>query len=102
VAAAIALAFLVFLGTVDNENSQTNFGMLVLLQLVSAGVFLIVLLRFGLFATVVMYTVNALAVRTPLTLQSAALYSGPAWVMLGLIFAIAVLGFWMARRTEEP
>ena len=100
VAAAIALAFLVFLGTVNNENGQTNFGMLVLLQLVSIGVFLIVLLRFGLLATVVMFSVNALAVRTPLTLQSTALYSGPAWVMLGLIFAIAVLGFWMARRTE--
>jgi hypothetical protein len=101
VAAAIALTFLVFLGTVNNENGQTNFGMLVLLQLVSSGVFLIVLLRFGLFATVVMYSVNALAVRTPLTLQSTAIYAGPAWVMLGLIFAIAVLGFWMARRTEE-
>ena len=102
VAAALALAFLVFLGTVNNETGQTNLGVLALLQLVSSGVFLIVLLRFGLFATVVMYTTNALAMRTPLTLQSSALYSGTAWVMLGFIFAIALLGFWMARRTEEP
>ena len=100
VAATIALAFLVFLGIVSNENSQTMFGVLVLLQLVSAGVFLIVLLRFGLFATVVMFTTNALARRTPLTLQSAALYPGPAWVMLGVIFAVAAAGFWMARRAE--
>ena len=100
VAATIALAFLVFLGIVSNDNSQTMFGVLVLLQLVSAGIFLIVLLRFGLLATVVMFTTNALARRTPLTLQSAALYAGPAWVMLGVIFAIAAAGFWMARRAE--
>ncbi len=100
VAATIALAFLVFLGIVNNENGQTNFGVLALLQLASSGVFLIVLLRFGLFATVVMFTTNALAMRTPLTLQSAALYAGPAWVMLGVIFAIAAVGFWMARRAE--
>jgi serine/threonine-protein kinase len=101
VAATIALAFLVFLGTVNNENGQTNVGMLALFQLLSSGVFLVVLLRFGLFATVVMFTTNALAMRTPLTLQSAALYAGPAWVMLGVIFAIAAAGFWMATRTED-
>ena len=101
VAATIALAFLVLLGLVNNEYGQTMVGVMALLQVVSTGVFLIVLMRFGLFATVVMYTTNALAMRTPLTLQPAALYSGPAWVMLGVIFAIAATGFWMARRTEE-
>ena len=102
VAATIALVFLVFLGIVNNENGLTNVGVQALLQLVTSGVFLIVLLRFGLFATVVMYTTNALAMRTPLTLQSSALYAGPAWVMLGVLFAIAALGFWMATRREEP
>ena len=101
VAATIALAFLVFLGIVNNQNGQTNLGMLALLQLATSGVFLIVLLRFGLFATVVMYTTNALATRTPLTLRSEALYFGLAWVMLGFIFAIAAVGFWMARRNEQ-
>jgi hypothetical protein len=43
VAATIALAFLVFLGTVNNDGGQTNLGMLALFQLVSAGVFLVVL-----------------------------------------------------------
>ena len=100
VSATIALAFLVLLGLVNNEYGQTMVGVMALLQVVSIGVFLIVLMRFGLFATVVMYTTNALAMRTPLTLQSAALYSGPAWVMLGVIFAIATTGFWMARRAE--
>ena len=100
VAASIALAFLVVLGIVNNQSGQRVLWVLVLLQLVSSGVFLIVLLRFGLFATVVMYTTNALTIRTPLTLQSAALYSGQAWVMLGVIFAIAAAGFWMARRAE--
>jgi len=100
VAAAIALVFLVFLGVVNNENNQTNFAVLALLQLLASGVFLLVLLRFGLLATVVMYSTNALAMRTPLTLRSEALYSGPAWVMLGVIFAIATAGFWMARRSE--
>jgi hypothetical protein len=102
VAATIALAFLVLLGLVDNQYGQTMVGVMAVLEAISSGVFLIVLLRFGLFATVVMFTTNALAMRTPLTLQSAALYSGPAWVMLGVIFAIAAVGFWMARRTDEP
>jgi hypothetical protein len=101
VAASLALTFLVLLGLVENANDQTNVGILVLLQLASSGVFLIVLLRFGLFATFVMYTTNALSIRTPLTLNSAALYAGPAWVMLGVIFAIAATGFWMARRSEH-
>jgi len=47
-----------------------------------------------------LYTTNALTIRTPLTLKSAALYSGQAWVMLGVIFTIAAVGFWMARRAE--
>ena len=101
VAATIALAFLVLLGLVDNQYGQTMLGVMALLEVVSSGVFLIVLLRFGLFATVVMFTTNALAMRTPLTLRSAALYSGPAWVMLGVIFAIAAVGFWMARSVES-
>jgi serine/threonine-protein kinase len=100
VAATIALAFLALLGLVNNEYGQTMVGAMAVLQVVSIGVFLLVLLRFGLLATVVMYTTNALAMRTPLTLKSAALYSGPAWVMLGVIFAIAAVGFWMARKSE--
>jgi predicted Ser/Thr protein kinase len=98
VAAALALVFMVFVALVENSGERSHLLVHGLLQLVSTGVFLVVLLRFGLLATVVMYTVTTVAQRAPLTLQSTSLYAGPAWVILGVIFAIALAGFWMARR----
>ena len=53
----------------------------------SSLIFLFVLLRYGLLATFVMFTANALTMRMPLTLNGANLYAGPAWLMLGLLFA---------------
>ena len=99
-AAVIALILLVLLRLLDTQVSNGPWWLGALLNLVSTGVFLVVLLRYGLFATVVMYTTNFLASRTPLTLNPNALYAGPAWVMLGVIFAIGLTGFWMARRGE--
>ena len=99
VSAAVALVLTVLLRLLDSEQGS-QYWLLGLLELVSLGVFLVVLLRFGLFAAVVMYTTQALAMRTPLTLNSEALYAGPAWVMLGVIFTIAAIGFWMARKGE--
>ena len=55
---------------------------------------------YGLLATVVMFTISALSQRTSLTPESSSLYAGPAWVMLGLIFAVALTGFRMARHGE--
>ena len=47
-----------------------------------------------------MYTINALTMRMPLTLRHESLYAGPAWVMLGLVLAVAAFGLWLARAGE--
>jgi hypothetical protein len=94
------VAGLLLLGITNNQAGQQQFGWLFLLNLLSLGVLMTVLMRFGLFAVVVMTTTNMLISRTPLTLQSTQLYAGPGWLMLGVIFATAAVGLWMARRSE--
>ena len=99
-AAVVALILLVLLRLLDSGDSQGPYWLGAALNLATTGVFLAVLLRYGLFATVVMYAVQFLVARTPLTLNSNALYAGPAWAMLAVVFAIGLTGFWMARRGE--
>jgi len=97
---AVALILMVLLRLLDTQGQGGPWWIAASVNLLTTGVFLAVLLRYGLFATVVMYTTTALVQRTPLTLNANALYAGPAWVMLGVIFALGVTGFWMARRGE--
>jgi hypothetical protein len=99
--AGLALLFTVFISLVESPTTRNQLWLNGLLQLASSGVFLLVLLRFGMLATVVMYTIEALAQRAPLTLQSNSLYAGPAWTLLGFIFLVAVAGLWMARRGDK-
>ena len=100
VAAGLALVFLVVMRLLDLEDDPSHLWMVALLQFASSGVFLVVLLRFGLLATCVMATVRGLVTSTPLTLQSTAMHTGPAWAMLAVIFAIGAVGWWMARRGD--
>ena len=95
------LLFTVFISLVESPTTRNQLWLNGLLQLASSGVFLLVLLRFGMLATVVMYTIEALAQRAPLTLQSNSLYAGPAWTLLGFIFLVALAGLWMARRGDK-
>jgi hypothetical protein len=102
VAAGVALLILVFISLVESPTNRDHLLLNGLLALATSGIFLIVLLRFGMLATVVMYTISALSQRAPLTLQSNSLYAGPAWTMLGFIFLVALAGLWMARRGDKP
>ena len=102
VAAALALILLVFVMLLENPGERSHLLLYGVVEFASAGVFLVVLLRLGLLATVVMYSVLSLSQRMPLTLQSTSIYAGPAWVMLGFIFALALAGLWMARRGDKP
>jgi hypothetical protein len=102
VAAGLALLLMVFIGVVESTTDRNHILLNGLLVLATSGMFLIVLLRFGMLATVVMYTINGLAQRAPLTLQSNSLYAGPAWTLLGFIFLVALAGLWMARRGDKP
>ena len=99
VTAAVVLILMIAL-QVAQESNRAHLGLTVLYQLAYLLTFVIVLLRFGLLATFVMFTANTLTMRMPLTLNSGSLYSGPAWLTLGLLFGVATLGFWMARGGE--
>ena len=98
VAAGLALLFMVFISLAESPADRDHLLLNGLLELATSGIFLVVLLRFGMLATVVMYTVSALSQRAPLTLQQSALYAGEGWTLLGYMFLIAVAGLWMARR----
>jgi hypothetical protein len=99
-AAGLALLLVALVGVALSFNDTSQLWLVAIYQVVVAIVFLAVLLRFGLFATVVMFTISALTMRMPLTMRAESLYSGTAWLTLGLVFAISALGLWMARAGE--
>ena len=100
VTAAVVLLLMIALQLVQGDSDRAHLGLAVLYTFAVLLIFVIVLLRYGLLATFVMFTANALTMRMPLTLNGASLYSGPAWLTLGLLFALAALGLWMARGGE--
>jgi hypothetical protein len=100
VTAIVVLLLMVALQLVQRDSDQAHLGLAVLYQLAFLLTFIVVLLRYGLFATFVMFTANALTLRMPLTLSGAALYSGTAWLTLGVLFGVAALGLWLARAGE--
>jgi hypothetical protein len=99
-AAGLALVLIAVVGTLFNSDELSQLWFVAVYQIVVSVVFFVVLLRFGLLATVVMFTINSLTTRMPLTLRSASLYSGSAWITLALVFATATIGLWMARAGE--
>ena len=62
---------------------------------------LIVLLRLGIFASTIMFTVHFLLMRMPLTLDGNALYAPSAWTAIAAILGLAAAGLWMARSGES-
>jgi hypothetical protein len=100
VAAGLALLLTALVGIALSADEHTPLWLRAAEQSVGAVVFLVVLLRYGLLATAVMFTINSLAGRMLLTLDSDALYAGSSAVALVLIFALALVGLWMARAGE--
>jgi Protein kinase domain len=70
-------------------------------QALSLTLTLIVLLRVGIFASAIMFTVNWLLLRMPLTLDGNALYAASAWTAIAAILGLAAAGLWMARSGES-
>jgi hypothetical protein len=101
ISALIAILFMTFIRVADTSIEPGRLWLLAIYQIAASGLFLFVLLRYGLFAMVVAFTIQSLTLTTPLTLRSASLYAGPAWLMLGLVFAVAAVGLWLAR-SDEP
>src|SRR6185295_12235489 len=59
-----------------------------------------IVLRFGLFATVVTFWALELAGDQLMTLDSTKLYAGPALLTTLTLAGVALLGFWLARAGE--
>jgi serine/threonine-protein kinase len=60
-------------------------------------VILVVLLRIGIFASAIMFFVQFVLLRMPLTFDGNAVYASGAWLTAAGILALAAAGFWMAR-----
>jgi len=69
-------------------------------EAISTTVVLIVLLRIGILASAIMFMVNILLLRMPLTLDGNAPYATGAWLAGAGVIALAAAGFWMARARE--
>jgi hypothetical protein len=65
-------------------------------QMLSTALILVVLLRLGIFASAIMFAVNFLLLRMPLTLNGEALYATGAWITAAAILVLAAAGFRMA------
>ena len=59
---------------------------------------LVVLLRLGILAWMVMSTTTTLLQRMPLTLDSSALYAAGSWIAIALLAGLAVIGFRLATQ----
>jgi serine/threonine-protein kinase len=70
-------------------------------QAISTTLILFVLLRIGIFASAIMFFVNLVLLREPLTFDGNALYAGGAWITVAGLIALAAMGFWMARSGER-
>jgi hypothetical protein len=68
-------------------------------QALSTTLLLVVLLYLGIFASAVMFTVNFLLLRMPLTFDGNALYSTESWITVAAVIGAAAAGLWMARST---
>jgi len=97
VAAGVALTVMSVITLIDSQGEKSHLLLTAPLELLSQLVFIAVLLRFGLLAIVVTNIVTALTAAMPLTLNGQALYAGPAWMLVGVIFVIGIGGAWMAR-----
>ena len=69
-------------------------------QVVTMGMTLAVLLRLGIVASAMMFFVQSVLLRVPLTLDGGALHAAGAWVAIAAIITLAAAGFWLARAHE--
>jgi predicted Ser/Thr protein kinase len=63
-------------------------------------VFLVIIQKFGLFASTVMFFVNAVVNSFLITFDSSRLYADQSWALLILITGMALTGLWLARAGE--
>jgi hypothetical protein len=94
---ALAVATVGILSVLNNSTANQKL-LDASYQAISTTIVLMVLLRIGIFSSAIMFFTNLLVLRMPLTFDSNASYAGGSWVTIAGIFALAVWGFWEARK----
>ncbi|HEX5474485.1 MAG TPA: serine/threonine-protein kinase [Vicinamibacterales bacterium] len=97
----IAIAVVILTALTLAGNTGREWWLDVISQLVSETIVLVLLIRIGIFASTVMFFVNYVLLRVPLTLDGHAIDAGTAWFTMAWVIGLAYVGYRMAttRRT---
>jgi hypothetical protein len=88
---------------VNMAGSWSDWWLITTVSAIETALTLLVMLRIGLLATIVMFVIITIVQRMPLTLDSAMFFASEGWFALALVLGLGVLGYWMARqRAPEP
>jgi len=99
---SVALSVFVFV-LVSRRNVTIETGYLffdLAFQAVMVLVFLLVILRLGLFAAAVASFADMITSGLLVTLDGSKIYASQSWTLLAIVAGLAVAGFWMARGGE--
>ena len=99
---AIAAVTLTIVGIVSNGGTSSERLLDAFNRGLSTSIVLVLLVRTGIFATFMMFFVNYVLLRVPLTFNGDALYAGVAWFTIAWLMALAAAGFWMATASASP
>jgi len=91
----IAIVIVTFVNMIA---SGSDWWLVTTLSTIETALTLLVMLRIGLLATIVMFIVLTIMQRMPFTLDSTKFFANEGWFALALVFGLGVLGFWTARQ----
>ncbi|MGH9411493.1 MAG: serine/threonine-protein kinase [Vicinamibacterales bacterium] len=97
---ALAIATVAIVSAIGNGSTSQRFAD-ALINAVSLNIALLLLIRIGIFASAIMFVVNSVVLRMPLTLDGNALYAGAGWFTLVWLLALAWVGFRMATTSAH-
>ena len=83
---------------VNMLTSRGDWWLITTMSTIETALTLLVLLRIGLFATIVMFVVTTVIQRMPLTLDATKLFANEGWFAVAIVFGLGAFGFWVARQ----
>jgi serine/threonine-protein kinase len=91
---SLAIGVLMSVLTSSGDTSAIVYGA------VTSLIEVLLLLWLGLLSSCVMFSVNFVLGRVPLTLDGSRFYATEAWMTMAIVLAVAAVGFWLARADE--
>jgi hypothetical protein len=97
----VAMIIVTFVGSLG--NLANSWWVLTLASSIETALTLIVMIRFGLLPATVMFMVDVMLQRMPLTLDSSKFFAPGGWLAVVVVTGAVALGAWLARqRAFEP